>query len=177
MKYIFTSERLGFREWREPDLQPFSEMNADKKVMEYFSKTLTKSESDNFVEKIKLMFSEYDYGLYAVDELSTKEFIGFIGYWHPSIELDFSPFVEIGWRIKPEKWNNGYATEGATACLDFGFGTLGFEEIYSLTSKTNLKSERIMQKIGMRKIAEFEHPHIELGSSLKTHVLYKIEKG
>lgn len=175
-KYKFTSERLGFRAWDENDIEPFAAMNSNKSVMEYFPKTLSKVESKKFVKKIITVFNTYEYGLYAVDELQTNEFIGFIGFSHPSFELEFDPFIEIGWRLKEDKWNKGFATEGAKRCLKFGFEELNFEDIYSFTSKVNKRSERVMQKIGMKKIREFEHPNIEVGNLLKPHVLYKIEK-
>jgi ribosomal-protein-alanine N-acetyltransferase len=121
------------------------------------------------------MFSNDNYGLYAVDRLDSNEFIGFIGFWHPSFESNFTPCIEIGWRIKQKEWNNGFATEGASRCLKFGFDDLKFSEILSLTSKVNLKSERIMKKIGMHKWGEFEHPNITDGNRLKTHIVYKIK--
>lgn len=175
MKYKFKSKRLGFRKWKEEDLEPFFKMNADKEVMEFYPKTLTRFESDEFVTKINRMFKDFDYGLYAVDELETKEFIGYVGFWNVTFESEFTPFIEIGWKIKKEKWGQGFATEGAKECLKFGFNNLKLTEIYSLTSKLNLKSERIMQKIKMEKVAEFEHPEIQEGNPLKTHILYKIE--
>lgn len=173
--YLFESERLGFRLWQEEDLIPFATMNSNSKVMEFFPKTLSAEESNQFVIKIKKMFEEHSYGLYAVDELETGEFIGFIGFWFTSFESYFTPALEIGWRIGSKKWGKGYATEGAKSCLEFGFRTFNFPEIYSLTSKINLRSERVMQKIGMQKIDEFEHPKIKDGNKLKKHVLYKIE--
>ena len=172
--YIFKSERLGFREWTEKDEGPFAATNANENVMEYFPRTLSKAESDNFVTKIKSRFKEFGYGLYAVDELNPDEFIGFIGFAYPSFDLGIPGLIEIGWRIREEKWNQGFTTEGAKTCLQFGFDQLNFKDIYSFTSKVNIKSERVMQKIGMNKVKEFEHPKIELGSHLKTHVLYKI---
>lgn len=174
-KYKFISERLGFRAWNENDYEPFAAMNSNENVMEYFPKALSKEESDNFATKIRSRFKEFGYGLYAVDELQTKEFIGFIGFSHPSFELGFSPFIEIGWRLRKDKWNKGFASEGAKRCLQFAFEHLDLNQVYSFTSKVNTKSEHIMKKIGMKKIQEFEHPNIELGSNLKTHVLYKIE--
>lgn len=175
MDYEFKSERIGFRKWRESDKIVFASLNEDKDVMEFFPKTLSKIESDNFVLRINQKFKEYSYGLYAVDELATKNFMGFIGFGHPSFELGFSPFIEIGWRLGKQYWNKGYATEGALECIKYGFNKLKFQNIYAFTAKTNLKSERIMQKIGMGKYMEFEHPKIEFGSKLKTHVLYKID--
>jgi len=173
MKYIFNSERLGFREWENSDSLPFSRMNLDPEVMEFFPSTLTKVESDIFVEKIKIMFAEYNYGLYAVDRLDSNEFIGFIGFWHPNFESELTPCIEIGWRIKKQDWNNGFATEGASRCLKFGFENLNFSEVVSLTSKINLKSESVMKKIGMNRFGEFEHPNIDDKSLLKKHIIYK----
>ena len=173
-KYIFKSKRLGFRKWQEYDLQPFAKMNKDTRVMEFFPKTLTKIESDNFVKKIEKHFEDFGYGLYAVDVLADKKFIGFIGFMQPSFEAFFTPCIEIGWRIQHEFWGNGYATEGALRCLKYGFEELNFKEIYSFTATINAKSENVMQKIGMTKIGAFEHPFLENLSLLKTHVLYKI---
>lgn len=176
MQYEFKSKRLGFRKWKEEDIIPFSEMNMDKEVMEFYPKTLTPIETNEFVSRIKTMFQNYGYGLYAVDDLETKKFIGYIGFWYITFESEFTPFIEIGWKINKKFWNKGLATEGALECLKHGFYELKLKEIYSLTSKINIKSERIMKKIGMKKTAEFEHPNIESGSELKTHILYKIEK-
>ncbi len=173
--YLFKSERLGFRFWEEEDLIPFAEMNSNPEVMEFFPKTLTFEESTQFVMKIKKIFAEHDYGLYAVDELETGDFIGFIGFWLTNFESHFTPALEIGWRINFEKWNKGYATEGAKKCLSYGFEKFNFTEVYSLTSKINFRSEKVMRKIGMKKIDEFEHPKIEDGNKLKKHLLYKIK--
>ena len=176
MEYIFQSERLGFRKWKEADLIPFCEMNSDKDVMEFFPSILSKLDSIKFADKINEQFLNYGYGLYAVEELKTTQFIGFIGFWHPSFELKHSPFIEIGWRIRKEYWNRGYATEGAVQCLNYGFNHLNFQKIYSLTSKINLKSIRVMNKIGMTKLEDFQHPNIQNNNKLKPHVLYVIEK-
>lgn len=172
MNYIFQSKRLGFRRWKETDLTPFAEMNRDKAVMEYYPKMKSREETETFISRIESVFEEHGYGLYAVDELVSGEFIGYIGFWWITFDSPYTPFTEIGWKLKKDRWNLGYATEGAEACLHFGFDHLGLSEVYSMTSKINLRSERIMQKIGMKKITEFDHPNIEDGSPLKTHVLY-----
>lgn len=173
-KYIFKSDRLGFREWQESDQDIFAEMNADLEVMEYFPKPLSTEESNRFIENITQMIRDFGYGLYAVDRLDNSEFIGYIGFWHLDLEGYANPSIEIGWRLHKNHWNQGFATEGALKCLDYGFKHLKFKQLYSLTSKTNLKSERIMQKIGMHKIDEFDHPEIKIESSLKRHILYTI---
>lgn len=174
--YIFESSRLGFRMWKESDKELFSNMNSDENVMKYFPKTLSTDESDKFLHRILEHFEEKGYGLWAVEIKDTKEFIGFIGFLNAVFEAEFTPCVEIGWRLDNRYWNNGYATEGAKACLGYGFSNLNFRSIYSFTAKINKLSENVMQKIGMKKVGEFQHPKVEDDSSLKTHVLYRIDK-
>ena len=173
--YLFKSDRLGFRAWKTEDVDPFVDMGEDSEVMQFFPKTISRNESIDLINRIKLKFAEVGYSLFAVDELDSCSFIGFIGFSSPTYDLGFGPLVEIGWRLSKDFWNKGYATEGATACLNYGFETLGLKEIYSLTSKVNIRSERVMQKIGMKKVDEFEHPKVEEGHKLRPHVLYKIE--
>ncbi len=173
-EYYFTSARLGFRNWKPEDLEPFAALCADPEVMEFFPSVKTREETQEFIERSMAHFAKYGYGWFAVELLDSKEFIGFIGLAHPRFESFFTPCMEIGWRLAKEHWNKGYATEGATACLNYAFTTLGASEVYSFTAKTNLRSENVMQKIGMEKIGEFEHPMLEVGSPLRLHVLYRI---
>jgi [ribosomal protein S5]-alanine N-acetyltransferase len=175
-KYIFESERLGFRKWLPSDAEPFASMNADTEVMEFFPKKLTREESDAFIESIENAFALRGYDMLAVEEKASEDFIGFIGFAHPRFEAPFIPCVEIGWRLDKKYWNKGYATEGAKACLDYGFRTLGFEEVLSFTGIVNVRSERVMQKIGMKKIGEFNHPSVDPSSHVYRHVLYRIRK-
>jgi ribosomal-protein-alanine N-acetyltransferase len=110
---------------------------------------------------------------FAVEKLATEEFIVFTGFMVSTFESFFTPCIEIGWRIKKQHWGKGYATEAAKACLHYGFRTLQFGKVYSFTSITNLKSEKVMQKIGMVKAGEFDHPNIPHDNPLCRHVLYK----
>jgi len=176
MEYIIQTERLGLREWKESDHDPFAEMNAHPQVMEHFPFLMTREQTDAYLTRIYNHFKEKGYGVYAVDVLDTKEFIGYIGFSCPTWDAYFTPCVEVGWRLTQTAWNKGYATEGATACLQYGFQKLDFENIYSWTSLDNLPSERVMQKIGLVKIDEFDHPLIEKGHRLERHVLYRLEK-
>ncbi|MDO4319214.1 MAG: GNAT family protein [Bacteroidales bacterium] len=74
-----------------------------------------------------------------------------------------------------EQWNQGYATEAAIACLDHARKNRLFNEIYSFTTVGNHRSERVMQKIGMRQEGFFSHPSLPRGHRLGPHVLYKLE--
>lgn len=171
----FETERLRFRDWTREDLPPFRKMNKDPQVMRYFPSTLEDAETDAFFERIQKEFSSSGYGLYAVELKETGEFIGFIGFHEASFPAAFTPCIEIGWRLKASAFGKGYATEGARACIAYGFQELKFPEIYSFTAKINLPSERVMQKIGMIKVGEFDHPNVQDGSILKEHVLYQMK--
>ncbi|NKI24366.1 GNAT family N-acetyltransferase [Paenibacillus dendritiformis] len=174
MIYLETS-RLQLRDWADTDLEPFQRLNADEQVMRYFPKTLSSEETREFYHAILAEFTERGYGLYAVEVKENKEFIGLIGFHRATFEADFTPCIEIGWRLKKEAWGKGYATEGAAACLQYGFNELGFRDVYSFTAKINKPSQNVMQKIGMSFIKSFNHPKVEAGSPLKEHVLFHIK--
>ena len=94
----------------------------------------------------------------------------------PRFESHFTPCVEIGWRLAAPYWGRGYATEGARAALAVGFETLGLGEIVSVTVPANLRSRRVMEKIGMTRdpADDFDHPALSEGHPLRRHVLYRI---
>lgn len=170
----FESQRLVFRDWEEKDLDEFIAMNKDSKVMEFFPNVLSETQTELLFKTIQEEFKQFGYGLYAVETKDYSEFIGFIGFHWATFESNFTPCIEIGWRLKKEVWGNGYATEGAKACLEYGFSHLKFKEIYSFTAKLNKRSENVMRKIGMRKLTEFNHPKVDSCSKLLRHVLYRI---
>src|SRR5438552_3901183 len=103
-------------------------------------------------------------------------FAGFVGLSVPRFESHFTPCVEIGWRLAAPYWGRGYATEGARAALAVGFETLGLGEIVSSTVPANLRSRRVMEKIGMARDPDddFDHPALPEGHRLRRHVLYRI---
>jgi len=174
--YIFESERLGFRTWLDRDTEPFFQLNSDPEVMEFFPSLHSYEQTVAYIDRITTFFEENNFGLWAVDEKDSGKFIGFIGLTRATFESPFTPCIEIGWRLAKAFWGKGYATEGAAACLDYGFNTLGLSEINSFTAVTNKRSERVMQKIGMKYIGNFEHTSLPEGHPLRPHVLYKIEK-
>lgn len=174
MKYLFETERLGFRNWEIKDIAKFAKINADEKVMQYFPKCLTYEETVNSVKNINFHFEKWGYGLWVVEEKKKKDFIGFIGLNHTDFKTSFSPCVEIGWRLDQKFWGLGYASEGAKLCLKKAFSDFGLKQIYSFTSVLNLKSENVMIKLGMQKFSEFEHPKLENSNPLCRHVAYTI---
>lgn len=174
--YIITTARLGLRMWEAKDIVPYFAMSSDSEVMAYFPSILDLQETEASVARIQAHFEQHRFGVYVVELLDTKEFIGFTGLMVPTFESFFTPCVEIGWRFKKGAWGKGFATEAAFACLGYGFETLCLDSIYSFTSIHNIRSEKVMQRIGMKKICEFDHPKIDIGHYLCKHAVYTIDK-
>lgn len=173
MKQYIETPRLILRDWQEKDIEPFARMNADGQVMEYFLKRLDYKETCAFYRRITDEFADCGFGLYAVEEKACGAFIGYVGFHHIGFDVDFAPGVEIGWRLRAESWGKGFATEAASACLEYGRNVLRLDEVYSFTSLPNKRSERVMQKIGMSRVGEFGHPLVNPAHALYMHVLYK----
>lgn len=169
------TDRLILRDWTEEDLIPFARMNSDDQVMRYFMKKLTKDESVAYMERIKEEIAARGYGFYAVERKEDGKLLGFTGLHDIPFDADFTPAVEIGWRYLPEAWGHGYATEAAIACLEYAKETLKLTRIYAFTALVNTPSEKVMQRAGMKKVKEFEHPSVPPGHWLQKHVLYAIE--
>lgn len=172
----FETERLIFRDWYDADIKDFVEMNQNPYVMKYFPKLMSEDDTLNMYQRIQDEFKEKNFGLFAVEHKQHEDFIGFIGLHEATFEETFTPCIEIGWRLKKAYWNQGLATEGAQACLDYAVSELKLDKIYSFTAAINTPSQRVMQKIGMNFEKHFDHPSVDDGSDLKRHVLYVYEK-
>ena len=170
------TDRLLLRRWVPADSAPFATMNADPRVMQYLPGALSHEESDRFIGRIEAHFDRHDFGLWAVEIPGQVPFAGFIGLSIPAFDAHFTPCVEIGWRLAAAQWGRGYATEGARAVLSFGFETLRLGEIVSFTVADNLRSRRVMERIGMAydPADDFDYPVRAEGPPPRRHVLYRI---
>ena len=167
------TERLILRAWRDGDREPFAALNADPVVMEHFPAPLSRVESDRMVDRIEATFAEHGLRLWAVEVVDGPPFIGFTGLQRPA----FMPeFVEVGWRLARAYWGAGYATEAARAAVDYAFDTLGLPELISMTVPSNVRSQRVMAKLGFvrDRDADFEHPNVPVGSPMRAHWLFRL---
>jgi RimJ/RimL family protein N-acetyltransferase len=170
--------RLILRRWRETDRPPFALLNADPAVMAFFPALLSPEESDRFIERIEVHFDRYGYGLWAAELRESPGCIGYIGLWMLSFKAHFTPAVEIGWRLAAEHWGRGLPTEGAREVLRFGFEEAELKEIVSCTAVANIRSRRVMEKIGLTHDPrdDFDHPGLPEGHPLRRHVLYRLRR-
>jgi RimJ/RimL family protein N-acetyltransferase len=174
--YLFKSERLGFRQFIDSDFGKMIEINSDPLVMKYFPFVPSGEQTVEFIQKMTIQFEEKGFCYFAVDKLENNEFIGFIGLSESTFESDFTPCIDIGWRLKSSEWNKGFATEGAKACLNYGFEKLKIKTIYSIAPIVNEKSILVMEKIGMKKVENFMHPLLKDYPKLVECVLYEVKK-
>ena len=168
--------RLLLRQWRGSDREPFAALNADPAVMEHFPAPLEREQSDALVAREQERIDERGWGLWAVEVTSSGTFIGFVGLAEQDLGFEWTPAVEIGWRLANHAWGHGYATEAASAALAHGFEVVGLDEIVSFTATTNTPSQAVMRRIGLQlhPASPFDHPRIEPGHRLEEHVLYHL---
>ncbi len=156
--YLFTSARLGFRDWQPTDLPKMAAINADHEVMHYFPSVQSEQDTQAFINRMQLQLSNKGFCYFAVDRLADGAFIGFIGLSEQTFEADFTPCIDMGWRLDKAYWHQGYATEGALRCLSFAFDTLKLKEVNAVAPLANTPSIHVMEKAGMQKIQTFMHP-------------------
>lgn len=173
---MLTTSRLLLRQWQPDDAEPFARLNADPAVMAHFPALLSRTESDAAMTRYQQSIADNGWGLWAVERRDNGVFIGFVGLNLPRYETPFTPCVDIGWRLARDAWGQGFATEAAKTCLAFGFGSLQLAEIVSFTSKDNLRSQQVMQRLGMQRdpAGDFLHPMIPASHRVAPHVLYRL---
>lgn len=171
------TERLVLRQWRDDDRAAFAAMNADPRVMEHFVAPLDRSASDALFDRIRGEIDDRGWGWWAVQVGSGGPAAGFVGLNAVGADLPMAPAVEVGWRLAAEHWGRGYAPEAARRALRFAFEELRLDEVVSFTTVLNVRSRRVMEKIGLvhDPARDFDHPRTP-GWSGQRHVLYAVSR-
>ncbi|WP_420156143.1 GNAT family N-acetyltransferase [Siphonobacter sp.] len=174
--FSLQTPRLHLRTWQADDQEAFAAINADPEVMLHFPALLNRTESDGLMDRFINHFETHGWGRWAVEERETGKLLGFCGLAIVSFQTPFTPAVEIGWRFARDYWGKRYAFEAAHAAMRDGFERLHLPEIVSFTVPANVRSYRLMQRLGMQPGENFEHPKLPVGHSLREHVLYRITR-
>jgi RimJ/RimL family protein N-acetyltransferase/MOSC domain-containing protein YiiM len=172
------TERLVLREWSPAARDALAALNADPVVMEFFPSVQSRAESEALADRCQAELDELGYGLWAVQRRDTGEFIGFTGL---SVVTGTDPVageVEVGWRLARSGWGHGFAAEAARAALTYGFTTAGLDAVMSMTARTNVRSWRLMERLGMVRDhrADFDRSALPLDSPLRRHVVHRITR-
>ena len=164
---------VRLRQWRQSDLEALVALNADPDVMEFFPRTLTPDESQAMLDRLHTGIADRGWGFWAVDVDGVCA--GFTGLGVPTFKAHFTPCVEIGWRLHRAYWGKSIAYAAACQTLDYAAKTLGLSEVVSFTSVLNIRSQRLMQRLGLSTTPadDFLHPSLDESDRLRPHVLYR----
>jgi RimJ/RimL family protein N-acetyltransferase len=171
---MIETQRLVLRPFRSRDCEPFAEINGDRRVSDWLGGPIDREASDQGIERINQHIADHGFGFWAAERKSDGRLIGMIGLKHMALELPPAPAIEAGWRLSPECWGQGFASEGAQAAVNWGFEHLGASEIVAITARQNLQSQKVMQRMGMTEQAHraFEHPRLAVDHPLRSHVVF-----
>jgi len=146
---LLDTERLSLREFRAADIEALYRLDSDRRVMRYIgdgSVGTRASVAGTVARAMKYYRLFPGLGVWPAEVRATGAFIGWfcLKYVPKTVE------VEVGYRLLPEAWGRGYATEGARALVRRGFAELGLYRIIGLTHPDNVASQRVLLKTGLR---------------------------
>jgi ribosomal-protein-alanine N-acetyltransferase len=167
--------RLLLRPWRGEDMAAFAAMSADPAVMEFLRPFPDRAASEAWATRAAEHWRRHGFGQWVVEIPGEASFIGVVGLAQVPYQAHFTPAVEVAWRLARAYWGCGFASEAARASLDYGFAELGLAEIVALTVPANLRSRRVMERLGMTRLPQddFDHPNVPEGP-LRRCVLYRL---
>lgn len=146
-----TTERLELRPFADTDLDGLAAVFAKPEVWQYpYGRGFTRAETKTFLRREIDRWAEHGFGLWLALTRETSLVIGYVGISVPTFLPEILPAVEVGWRLDPDFWGQGLATEAARAALREGFTTMGLGEITSIPQVDNLASRRVCERLGMR---------------------------
>lgn len=151
MMILPQTDRLLFRDWTPADLDRFHVICADPRVMQFVGngEPWSIERTQQFIDAAKEMSNTGGYCLWALIHSETSQLIGFCGF-RPGKDG-----AEIGWRLAPEFWGRGLATEAARSVLKYGFETLGFPRVFAHVQSPNQASIRVCTKLGLEPESSF----------------------
>ena len=172
---MIVTDRLVLRRWTDADRPAFAAINGDPRVHDWLGGPISAEASDALMDRINAGIDLQGFGLWAAERCADGRLAGMIGLSRVAAgDLPVGPCVEIGWRLHPDVWGQGLASEGARAALDWGFGPGALTEILAFTAETNLASQAVMRRIGMTPdpARDFDHPRLAPGHPLRRHVVW-----
>ena len=145
------TQRLRLRRFQVDDLCKLETVFAKPHVWNFpYGRGLSRSETATFLSAQIAGWETNKFGCWIAIERNTGRTVGYLGLSVPTFLPAVLPAVEVGWRLDPDFWGLGYATEGATAALQQGFEKLGLEEICSIPQSGNTASSQVCERLGMR---------------------------
>ena len=144
---MLETQRLVLREFQHEDLDALAAILCDRETMRYYPVSFDSAAVADWIQRNRTRYANHGHGLWAMILKSTRELIGDCGLVRQSV--DAVDEIEIGYHVRRDLWNQGYASEAARACRDYGFANLKVDRLISLIRPENLASRRVAEKNGM----------------------------
>lgn len=158
-KIILETKRLILREFVAEDFSELYIILSDRETMKYYSSAFDEAKVRRWINWSLENYQKYGFGLWVVILKENGRFIGDCGITMQNINGQIKP--EIGYHIKKEYQRQGYATEAAQACRDYGFNNTSFDALYTYMNYTNTPSAKVAINNGMSLIEKYPDPENE----------------
>lgn len=169
---IITTDRLYLRKLNRNDFCDLCDMLMDETVMYAYEHAFDKEEAEEWLERQLKRYEEDGFGLWAAILKESGEFAGQVGITMQ--ECDGERVPEIGYLLKKQYWHKGYASEAAEGCKNYAFDILGVDRIYSIIRDTNLASQAVARRNGMRPVKTIIKHYYNMDMP---HLVFCAEKG
>jgi len=153
MKRIIETERLFLRELVENDKEELVKILCDPESMKFYPEPFSDKKVEKWIKWNINNYKQYKHGLWAVILKEGNIFLGDCGVTIQDIDGEKLP--ELGYHIKKEYCNKGYATEAAKGCMDYVFRNLDYSVLYTYTKYDNRPSFKVAEKNGMEFVKYF----------------------
>jgi RimJ/RimL family protein N-acetyltransferase len=153
--------RLRLRRFTPADLDELAALHGDRAVMRYIDDGKPVPREVVARQGLPAFLREYDelpdgLGHYAIVERADGRFAGWVSLLPPSsVGLEPQDGVELGYRLRGDRWGRGIAAEAARAVVELAFVRLGIERIVATTMAVNTGSRRVLEKTGLRHLSTF----------------------
>ncbi len=148
MTPILETLRFRLREFDQDDLDDLAAMVADEDQMRFYPRPKTREEASAWIRRNLSLYEECGFGFWFIESLPTSGFLGYCGI--RPLALEGASEIEIGWHTRKTSWNQGIATEAATAARNVAFRRFALSRLVAIIHPDHIASRRVAEKIGMR---------------------------
>ena len=158
-KIFLKTDRILLTEVTKDDVPLLIDLDSDPEVMKYLTdgKPSTIEDVTAGIERMLKVAEKFQYkfGFWLAFTKEKNEFMGWFHFRPGKATPDDVKNIELGYRLKKKFWGQGYATEVSHSLLSIGFDQYHLDSIFAVTMKTNLASQKVMKKLGLKHFNDY----------------------